>query len=130
MKVLALAVTMPASAPRLRHPLPRQWRGCVMSEFQRLTEGETTMTWRGEVEDGTGWGGLVASKAEQRAEAQQAALERDARCYRKLRAGKYSHAVARSILNDTPHGIDAAVDALPATTRGSASVGRNRSNDD
>ena len=43
------------------------------------------MAWRGEVEDGTGWGGLVASKAEQRAEARQAALEKDAQRYRKLR---------------------------------------------
>ena len=65
-----------------------------------------------EEEDGAGWGGLVASKAEQRAEARQAALEKDAQRYRKLRAGKYSIQVARSILNDTPHGIDAAVDAL------------------
>lgn len=43
------------------------------------------MTWRGEVEDGTGWGGLVASKSEQRAEARQSALEKDAQRYRKLR---------------------------------------------
>ena len=35
------------------------------------------MAWRGEVEDGTGWGGLVASKSEQRAEARQAALEKE-----------------------------------------------------
>jgi hypothetical protein len=79
----------------------------------KTTKG-TMMAWRGEVEDGTGWGGLVSSKAELRAEARQVELERDARRYRKLRAGKYSIAVARSILNDTPHGIDAAVDALPA----------------
>ena len=46
------------------------------------------MAWRGEVEDGTGWGGLVASKAEQRAEAQQAALEKDASRYRWLKSRK------------------------------------------
>lgn len=38
-----------------------------------------------EEEDGAGWGGLVASKAEQRAEARQAALEKDAARYRWLR---------------------------------------------
>lgn len=43
------------------------------------------MPWRGETEDGLGWGGLVASKAEQRAEARQAALEVDAKRYRWLR---------------------------------------------
>lgn len=43
------------------------------------------MAWRGEVEDGMGWGGLVASRAEQRAEARLAALERDAARYRWLR---------------------------------------------
>ena len=32
------------------------------------------MAWRGEVEDGTGWGGLVASKSEQREEVRLAAL--------------------------------------------------------
>jgi len=39
---------------------------------------------------------------------------KDAARYRKLRAGNYSVAVAKSILNDTPHGIDAAVDRLPS----------------
>lgn len=43
------------------------------------------MAWKGEVEDGTGWDGLVASKSEQRAEARQAALEKDAARYRWLR---------------------------------------------
>lgn len=43
------------------------------------------MAWRGEVEDGDGWGGLVASKSEQRDEARLAALERDAARYRWLR---------------------------------------------
>lgn len=43
------------------------------------------MAWRGEVEDGLGWGGLVASKSEQREEARLAALERDAARYRWLR---------------------------------------------
>ena len=43
------------------------------------------MAWRGEVEDGTGWGGLVASKSEQRAEARQEALEKDAARYRWLK---------------------------------------------
>ena len=40
------------------------------------------------------------------------AMEKNAQRYCKLRAGKYSIQVARRILNDTPHGIDAAVDAL------------------
>lgn len=44
------------------------------------------MTWRGEVEDGTGWCGLVASKSEQRAEARQTALEKDAARYRWLKS--------------------------------------------
>ena len=43
------------------------------------------MAWRGEIEDGLGWGGLVASKSEQREEARLAALERDAARYRWLR---------------------------------------------
>lgn len=43
------------------------------------------MAWRGEVEDGLGWGGLVASKSEQREEARMAALERDAARFRWLR---------------------------------------------
>jgi len=33
------------------------------------------MAWRGEVEDGLGWGGLVASKSEQREEARLAATQ-------------------------------------------------------
>lgn len=44
------------------------------------------MAWRGEVEDGTGWGGLVSSKSEQRAEARQAAIEKDAARYRWLKS--------------------------------------------
>ena len=43
------------------------------------------MAWRGEVEDGSGWGGLVSSKSEQREEARLAALERDAARCRWLR---------------------------------------------
>lgn len=46
------------------------------------------MPWRGETEDGVGWGGLVASKAEQREEARQAALEKDAARYRWLKSRK------------------------------------------
>jgi hypothetical protein len=42
-----------------------------------------------------------------------ARLRKDAERYRKLRAGNYSHDLARHILNDMPDGIDAAVDALP-----------------
>lgn len=38
-----------------------------------------------EEEDGAGWGGLVPTKAEQRAEARREALERDAARYRWLR---------------------------------------------
>ena len=41
-------------------------------------------------------------------------VRKDAERYRKLRAGNYSIALERSILNDTPLGVDAAVDALPA----------------
>jgi hypothetical protein len=44
------------------------------------------------------------------------ALRKDAERYRKLRAGNYSHDLARHILNDRPDGIDAAVDALPDRT--------------
>ena len=47
---------------------------------------EIAMAWRGETEDGIGWGGLVPSKSEQRAEARQAALEKDAQRYRWLRS--------------------------------------------
>jgi hypothetical protein len=54
----------------------------------------------------------VAAERERFTGARQAALEKDAQRYRKLRAGKYSIQVARSILNDTPHGIDETVDAL------------------
>ena len=50
------------------------------------------------------------------------AMEKDAKRYRKLRAGKYSIQVARRILNDTPHGIDAAVDALDWVRRDEATA--------
>jgi hypothetical protein len=36
----------------------------------------------------------------------------DAERYRCLRAGNYPIEFARSVLNDTPQGIDAAVDAI------------------
>ena len=72
------------------------------------------MAWRGEVEDGTGWGGLVASKSEQRAEARRAALEKDAERYRKLRRGDLWLVVDGA--GDLVHGdaLDAALDAAPA----------------
>ena len=38
-------------------------------------------------------------------------LTQDAKRYRWLRAGDYSIALSRSILNDTPHGIDKTIDA-------------------
>ena len=38
----------------------------------------------------------------------------DADRYRWLRAGDYSIALSRSILNDTPHGVDATIDAAIA----------------
>lgn len=38
------------------------------------------------------------------------ALKVDAARYRWLRSGAYTFGVARTILNDTPHGIDAAID--------------------
>lgn len=44
-------------------------------------------------------------------QAKQAALELDAARYRWLRSGKCSLYFARTVLNDDPHGIDAAVDA-------------------
>ena len=50
----------------------------------------------------------------EQAAAELEALRKDAERYRKLRAGQYSYWTARSILNDSPQGIDAAVDALPA----------------
>ena len=53
------------------------------------------MAWRGEVEDGMGWGGLVASKSEKREEARLAALERDAARYRWLRKNAGAWEVSR-----------------------------------
>jgi hypothetical protein len=44
------------------------------------------MSQRGETEDGLGWGGLVASKAELREERRQAQLEKDAARYRWLKS--------------------------------------------
>ena len=84
------------------------------------------MAWRGEVEDGTGWGGLVASKSEQRAEARRAALEADARRYRKLVAsGKFCAAgsgagwgLVCGVGRADKAELDAAADALPAVGAG------------
>jgi hypothetical protein len=45
------------------------------------------------------------------ADAINASAAKDAKRYRWLRAGRYSFDIARSILNDTPHGIDAAIDS-------------------
>ena len=77
------------------------------------------MAQRGETEDGLGWGGLVASKAEMREERRQAALEKDAERYRKLRAKAHSLTPlvldpCCAMLTYTPDGLDAALDALPA----------------
>lgn len=62
-----------------------------------------------EEEDGAGWGGLVASKAEQRAEARQAAIERDAVRFRWLQ----EHTVATGLSRwmGSTQTLDAAVDA-------------------
>lgn len=62
-----------------------------------------------EEEDGAGWGGLVASKAEQRAEARQAALEKDAARFRWLQ----EHTVATGLSRwmGSTQTLDAAVDA-------------------
>ena len=77
----------------------------------------------GETEDGLGWGGLVASKAELREERRQAALEKDAQRYRKWRAAYANpdnrpHAIDPMLaaLADawTPEQVDAAIDAAPA----------------
>ena len=48
-------------------------------------------------------------------------LTQDAKRYRWLRAGDYSIALSRSILNDTPHGIDKTIDA--AIAKGTACKG-------
>ena len=45
------------------------------------------------------------------AQAGMDALRKDAERYRWLRAGNYPLRFARSVLNDTPHGIDSAIDA-------------------
>lgn len=52
--------------------------------MQRLVahNERTKMAQRGETEDGLGWGGLVASKAELREERRQAQLEKDAARWR------------------------------------------------
>lgn len=70
------------------------------------------MAWRGEVEDGTGWGGLVPSKAERLAEDRQAALERDARRYRKLRNASMDE--RNRLEHYAGPELDKALDALPA----------------
>ena len=46
--------------------------------------------------------------------AERDAYKLDADRYRWLRAGDYSIALSRSILNDTPHGVDATIDAAIA----------------
>ena len=46
--------------------------------------------------------------------AERDAYKLDAARYRWLRAGDYSIALSRSILNDTPHGVDATIDAAIA----------------
>lgn len=70
------------------------------------------MAWRDEVEDGTGWGSLVASKSEQRAEARQAALEKDAQRYRKLRNASMDE--RNRLEHYAGPALDEALDALPA----------------
>lgn len=68
-----------------------------------------------EEEDGAGWGGLVASKAERREEEKQAALERDARRYRFLRA-VYNIPISTEAARD-PVAYDAAIDAAMQRAR-------------
>ena len=80
------------------------------------------MAQRGETEDGLGWGGLVASKAELREERRQAQLEKDAERYRKLVAsGNFcaaSSGAGWGLVCGTWRAnkaeLDAAADALPA----------------
>ena len=48
-------------------------------------------------------------------QAEDSAMRKDAERYRWLRAGNYPISFARSVLNDTPHGIDAAIDAARNT---------------
>ena len=67
------------------------------------------MAWRGEVEDGLGWGGLVASKSERREEARLAALERDAARYRWLRDMRNREQAADMVSHKM--NLDAAIDA-------------------
>ena len=73
------------------------------------------MAWRGEVENGIGWKGLVASKSEQRAEARQAALEKDAQRYRKLRNASMDE--RNSLEHYAGPELDKALDALPKTSQ-------------
>lgn len=76
------------------------------------------MAWRGEVEDGLGWGGLVASKSERREEARLAALERDAARYRWLCDGSKQDEMGVWIVKDgavthylSDEEVDEAIDA-------------------
>lgn len=67
--------------------------------------------WRGETEDGTGWGGIVAIKKELREEARQAAIERDAARYRWLRdCGSSTWVAFRHQWKMSASECDAAVD--------------------
>jgi hypothetical protein len=70
------------------------------------------MAQRGETEDGLGWGGLVASKAELREERRQAQLEKDAERYRKLRNASMDE--RNRLEHYAGPALDEALDALPA----------------
>lgn len=62
-----------------------------------------------EEEDGAGWGGLVASKAEQRAETWQTALEKDAARFRWLQ--EHTVTTGLSCWMGSTQTLDVAVDA-------------------
>ena len=68
----------------------------------------------GEEEDGAGWNGLAPTKAELRAEREQAALERDAARYRWIRAN-YDVSASRLGYNDLL-AIRPPEKGLPSTT--------------
>lgn len=68
------------------------------------------MSWRGEVEDGGGWEGLVPSKSERREEARMEALKKDAQRYRKMRAASMDERTR--LEHYAGQALDEALDAL------------------
>ncbi len=85
------------------------------------------MPWRGETEDGVGWGGLVPTKAEREQEVREAKLLADARRYRWLRQrygalcrAEPAQALGldlRKVYVNTAEKFDAVVDAAMSAPR-------------